>query len=565
MVIQKLDGKLLKNAIIHGAVVLKNNKNLVDSLNVFPVPDGDTGTNMSLTMDQATEELKRLSSDDLKKVADAAAWGSLMGARGNSGVILSQLFRGFAQGISSKKRSLSAVDLAMAYKTGVDAAYRAVMRPVEGTILTVARETSERMLAEAKHTKDISVLLEKIVDYGEKVLEKTPEMLPVLKEARVVDAGGKGLVFIMKGFLDVIRDPQIRLHSDTYEIEQPSQASNTSIIETDTKIDKIYCTELFVRGRNIDIEGFKIKLQELGDSLVVVGTDDLVKIHVHTNHPGQVLETAIVHGELSKVKIDNMKLQHQTLVDKPSEEDMRNVDDKYDVNGHNITQQGHINTQQHKDISIIAVSQGDGLNAIFRSMGAYVIEGGQTMNPSTENILSAIKEHESKHTIILPNNKNIILTAEQVKNLSNRDIHVIPTKTIPQGIAALLSFNPEISIEQNVSNMSESIKSVVTGEVTYAVRDSAWNGTKIKQGDILGIQDGKLLYVGKAPKKVMDDLVSNMVKDRDGGIITIYYGSEVESSIAEHTADTLMKSYKNFDVEFYDGGQSLYYYIISVE
>jgi DAK2 domain fusion protein YloV len=554
LVIQKLDGSLLKKAIIHGASVLKKNKKLVDSLNVFPVPDGDTGTNMSLTMDQAAEELEKLSSDDLKKVADTAAWGSLMGARGNSGVILSQLFRGFAQGIPSNKQSISMMELANAYRSGVDAAYHAVMRPVEGTMLTVARETSERMLVEAKHTKDLAILFEKVVDYGEKVLEKTPEMLMVLREAKVVDAGGKGLIFIMRGFLEVIKNPEMDFCSDI--IESNAQPSEVSKIVSDNmdKIDKIYCTELFVKGNDIDIEELKTDLLELGDSLVVIGTDELAKIHVHTNHPGQILESAIKWGELSKIKIDNMKIQHQEMLEETEEKELHEMNNAEAIE--------HI---VNRNINIIAVSQGHGLNEIFRSMGADVIEGGQTMNPSTENILSAIQKQDGERTIILPNNKNIIMAAEQVKALSNKDIYVLPTKSIPQGISALLAFNPDMSFEENISNMGQSIKNVVTGEVTYAVRDSEWNGTRIKQGDILGIQDGKLLIVGDDLEKVMMDLIDSMVADKDGGIITIYYGSEVELSSIQCTADKIMEVHDDFDVEYYNGGQNLYYYIISVE
>ncbi len=554
MVVQKLDGGLLRKAIIHGASVLKKNKKLVDALNVFPIPDGDTGTNMSLTMDQAAEELRKLPSDDLKKVADSAAWGSLMGARGNSGVILSQLFRGFAQGISSNKHSISMMELANAYRNGVDAAYHAVMRPVEGTMLTVAREMSEKMLVEAKHTKDLATLFEKVVEYGEKVLEKTPEMLLVLREAKVVDAGGKGLIFIMRGFLEVIKNPELDYCSDIFDSNaQLSKVSKIAGVDMG-EIDKIYCTELFIKGNNIDIDELKTELLELGDSLIVIGTDELAKVHVHTNRPGRILESALKWGELSKIKIDNMKIQHQAMLEETEGkklQEMNNVES--------------IGQTVNRNINVIAVSQGHGLNEIFRSMGADVIEGGQTMNPSTENILSAIQKQDGENTIILPNNKNIIMTAEQVKALSNKNIYVLPTKSIPQGISALLAFNPEISLEENISNMCKSIKNVVTGEVTYAVRDSELNGTKIKQGDILGIQDGKLLIVGDDLEQVMMDLIGNMVTGKDRGIITIYYGSEVEPSSIKCTADKIMAFHDDFDVEYYNGGQNLYYYIISVE
>lgn len=552
MAIKKIDANLLKKAIIHAAFVLRQNKKIVDALNVFPVPDGDTGTNMSLTMDQAAKELEEISSSDLKKVADKAAWGSLMGARGNSGVILSQLFRGFAQGIPANKDSIGAMELAMAYKSGVDAAYRAVMRPVEGTILTVARETADKMILEAKRTNDLKTILENVLNYGERVLEKTPEMLKQLKEANVVDAGGKGLLFLMKGFLEVIANPEMdisTLQSDAAEISVEEVKQSKTLQE----IKYIYCTELFVTGKEIDTEALKEELLNLGDSMIVIGTGELVKIHIHTNNPDLVLGSALKWGELSNIKIDNMKIQHEETIGNFTE------------NSHTDSETLQGDKADSKKVGVISVSSGKGLNEIFASLGAEIIEGGQSMNPSTESILSAVEKTGAQDVIILPNNKNIILTAEQVKSLSSKNIHVLPTKSIPQGISALLAFNPDSSLEENVSNMSQSINNVISGEVTYAVRDTKYNGTEIKEGDILGIKDGQLEIVGENTEEVIIKLIERMTEGKDEGIITIYYGSDIEEATVEKTVEKLTQEYDNFDIEYYFGGQNLYYYIVSVE
>ncbi|MDD4569547.1 MAG: DAK2 domain-containing protein [Tepidanaerobacteraceae bacterium] len=552
MVIERIEGSLLKKAIIHAAFILRQNKKTVDALNVFPVPDGDTGTNMSLTMDQAARELEKISVNSLKKVADTAAWGSLMGARGNSGVILSQLFRGFAQGIPAHKLSIGSMELAMAYKSGVDAAYRAVMRPVEGTILTVARETADKMISEAKRTGDLEVILSNTLTYGEKVLDKTPEMLKVLKEAKVVDAGGKGLLYLLSGCLDVIKNPELEFSISEKEVVDPVE--NIRSHNSTQEIMYMYCTELFITGKQIDIEKLKYELSDLGDSMIVIGTGDLAKIHIHTNNPDMVLGCSLKWGELSKIKIDNMKVQHRELISESGES--QDKEDNEPLKGYGISE---------RDIGVIAVSQGDGLNEIFKSMGADTIEGGQSMNPSTENILSAVDKKAYKNTIILPNNKNIILTAEQVKVLSKKNIYVVPSTSIPQGISALLAFNLDLSVEENISKMTQSIKNVISGEVTYAVRDTKWNGTLIQEGDILGIKDGKLLIVEKDQEEVLKQLIGLMTEGRQDGIITVYYGKDIEDSSIQKTVGALEEKHKNFDVEYYAGGQSLYYYIVSVE
>ncbi|MFY9216796.1 MAG: DAK2 domain-containing protein [Tepidanaerobacteraceae bacterium] len=552
MEINRIDTNLLKKAIIHAAFVLRQNKKIVDALNVFPVPDGDTGTNMSLTMDQAVKELTEISSTDLKKVADKAAWGSLMGARGNSGVILSQLFRGFAQGIPTGRDSISCMELALAYKSGVDSAYRAVMRPVEGTILTVARETAEKMIFEAKRSNNLEKILDNTLRYGEKVLEKTPEMLKELKEANVVDAGGKGLLFLMKGFLEVIKNPEMDISSvQKVTAERPAEEAVHS--KTLQEIKYIYCTELFVTGETIDIDALKRELSNLGDSMIVVGNGELVKIHIHTNNPDMVLGCSLKWGELSNIKIDNMKIQHEETIGNLAESD--------DTNNNTL----QAVEKKDKEIGVFSVSSGSGLNEIFVSLGADIIEGGQSMNPSTESILSVVEKTGYKDVIILPNNKNIILTAEQVKSLSTKNIYVLPTKSIPQGISALLAFNPDSSLEDNISNMTESINNVISGEVTYAVRDTKFNGNNIKEGDILGIKDGNLEIVGKGTEEVIIELIDSMTEGKEDGIITIYYGSDIQESMVEKTVEILTQKYTNFDVEYYYGGQNLYYYIVSVE
>lgn len=552
MEINRIDTNLLKKAIIHAAFVLRQNKKIVDALNVFPVPDGDTGTNMSLTMDQAVKELTEISSTDLKKVADKAAWGSLMGARGNSGVILSQLFRGFAQGIPTGRDSISCMELALAYKSGVDSAYRAVMRPVEGTILTVARETAEKMIFEAKRSNNLEKILDNTLRYGEKVLEKTPEMLKELKEANVVDAGGKGLLFLMKGFLEVIKNPEMDISSvQKVTAERPAEEAVHS--KTLQEIKYIYCTELFVTGETIDIDALKRELSNLGDSMIVVGNGELVKIHMHTNNPDMVLGCSLKWGELSNIKIDNMKIQHEETIGNLAESD--------DTNNNTL----QAVEKKDKEIGVFSVSSGSGLNEIFVSLGADIIEGGQSMNPSTESILSVVEKTGYRDVIILPNNKNIILTAEQVKSLSTKNIYVLPTKSIPQGISALLAFNPDSSLEDNISNMTESINNVISGEVTYAVRDTKFNGNNIKEGDILGIKDGNLEIVGKGTEEVIIELIDSMTEGKKDGIITIYYGSDIQESMVEKTVEILTQKYTYFDVEYYYGGQNLYYYIVSVE
>lgn len=549
MSLEKIDGALFKKILIHSARVLEQNKKVVNSLNVYPVPDGDTGTNMSLTMEQAVAEAMKIKSDDLKRIVDAAAWGALMGARGNSGVILSQLFRGFALGVPEGKDSLNPKELAEAFKKGVEEAYKAVLKPVEGTILTVAREAAERMILEAKKSKDVVVTLEKTIEHAKKVLQKTPEMLPILKEAGVVDAGGRGLIFLMEGFLQVLKNPSVL---DEYKSEEVAAETGPEPANINVEnLEFMYCTELILQTENssTDLETLRSQISSLGDSLLITGMNNVIKIHVHTNHPGEVLEKALKWGELTKVKVDNMKLQHEEFVKNSANQSL-----------------GHEDDGEVKDTEIVAVVSGDGLKEIFNSIGAgVVVEGGQSMNPSIEKILSAVEDAKSTSIIILPNNKNIILTAEQVKNLTDKKVFVVPSKSIPQGISALLAYDPALSAEENARRMGDSLENVITGEVTFAARDSKWNGTDIKEGDVLGIMDGEMVAIGRDRKEVLEELVEKMASKKQSGMLTFYYGEEVTQEEAEDVAAKMAEKYPDFEVEVYRGGQSLYYYIVSLE
>ncbi len=538
MIPKHIDGQLLKKMILQGSKNLEINKDTVDSLNVFPVPDGDTGTNMFLTMNSAAKEVNKLTTESLESVSEAIANGSLMGARGNSGVILSQLFRGFAKGCKGKEK-LDTIALAQALKSSSDTAYKAVMKPIEGTILTVAREVGDKALEISKKENDLTVFMESIIKYGEQVLNKTPEMLKVLKDAGVVDAGGKGLIFIFKGFLDAIKGKEVSIE------EHKLAKTHEPVHEIDTgDIVFGYCTELIIKGDGIDIELLKKKLSGLGDSMLVVGKENLAKIHIHTNNPGKVLEHGLNWGELTDIKIDNMRQQHRSKLDYEKANNDNEVD---------------------KEFGIITVSMGDGLLNIFKDLSAdEIITGGQTMNPSTEEIKRAIDKVSAKNIFILPNNSNIILAANQAKELSDKNIYVIPTKTIPQGIAALLAFNGELNSEKNVDLMTAAISEVKTGQVTYSVRDTQFNSNNIKKGDILGLYNGDIQTIGKNTEEVAYELLKNMITENDE-IITIFYGEDTSEDTANKLAKRINEDFKDIDIEVYYGGQPLYYYIFSVE
>ncbi len=541
--IEYIDGSLLKKMIISGAQSLEKNKDIVNSLNVFPVPDGDTGTNMSLTMQSAVREIKAVKTNTLEDVASAAANGSLMGARGNSGVILSQLFRGFAKGIKGRNK-INTKNLAEALMTASDVAYKAVMKPVEGTILTVARESAEAALIISNTEKDIVTFIEKVVIEAEKSLSRTPGMLKVLEDAGVVDSGGKGLVYIYSGILASIT-------KDAHVPEEDSAIEGDYVYHTeeiDGEIEFGYCTEFIIHTDNLNIDKFKKTIGGYGDSMLVVGNNSVVKVHIHTDHPGRIIEYALETGQLSDIKIDNMRLQHKHEIFKQNE-------GKTDVE----------NEKEVNKYGFIVVAAGEGLIRIFKDfVFVHVIEGGQTMNPSTEDFINAIKDINAETIIILPNNSNVFMAASQARDISDKNIIVIPSKSIPQGLAALLSFDFEAAPEANEETMVEAIKTVKTAQVTYAVRDTDYNALEIHKGDILGICDDEIKSVGKDVKQVCINLMEEIVTD-ESEIITIFYGSDITEEEANEILEELTNKYEDVDVELYYGGQPLYYYIFSIE
>ncbi len=544
MKVKNVDGVMLKKAFIGAAQYLDANKEEVDALNVFPVPDGDTGTNMSLTMKSAVKQILNLEEYNAGKVAMAASDGSLMGARGNSGVILSQLFRGFANGLKDKG-SVNTVDLANAFKLASDTAYKAVMKPTEGTILTVARGCAEYALKIAKEEDDVIKFMHKVIEYGNYVLNKTPEMLPVLKQAGVVDAGGKGLICVLTGAYNAITTgEEIELEFIESTIEGPIHISH-DIDTADIKYG--YCTEFMINTQYKDYEQFRDEIAEFGDSLLVVGGEGIIKVHIHTNNPGKVLEKALELGELNDIKIDNMRYQHNHIIANEKQFD----DEKPKVS--------------NKKYGIITVSVGEGIDAVFKDLNAdYVIPGGQTMNPSTEDLLKAIENVEGENIIILPNNGNIVLAAKQAKDLSDKNVYVVPTKSIPEGISALIAFNPEIDIDENLENMKEAISYVKTAQVTYAVRDTEINDIKIKKDDIIGVTGDEILAIGNDVEQVALELLGKMVDD-ESSLITIFYGNGLKEEDAIKLSKKLEEKFKDFDIEVLFGGQPLYYYIFSIE
>ncbi|MBU5437750.1 DAK2 domain-containing protein [Tissierella sp. MSJ-40] len=551
MKVEIIDGTLLKKALVGAAKFLEDNKEEVNSLNVFPVPDGDTGTNMSLTMKSSIKQILDLEEYSASKVALAASTGSLMGARGNSGVILSQIFRGFANGLKDKE-TIDTKILAEAFKQAADTAYKAVMKPTEGTILTVARECGEYGLTIYKEEKDILVFLKKVIEHGNIVLNKTPEMLPVLKQAGVVDAGGKGLIYVLTGAYNALtNDKAIEL--DFFKSDISKKLIDHGPIETDD-IKYGYCTEFIVNTKYNDIDSFRKELSIQGDSLLVVGGEGLIKVHIHTNNPGLVLEKALSLGELNDIKIDNMRYQHNSLISGANyaETIKHDIEEKEEI-------------KEKKKYSFISVSIGEGIDKVFKELHVdVIIPGGQTMNPSTEDILNAVEEVEGENIFILPNNGNIILAAEQARELSSKNIIVFPTKTIPQGISALLAFDENLTVEENSKNMEEAINHVITGQVTYAVRDTEFNNTKIHKDDIIGISKGDILATGKDITEVAIKLIEGIINE-DTSLITIFYGNNLSEEEAENLAEKLQEQYDDFDVEVVFGGQPLYYYIFSIE
>jgi DAK2 domain fusion protein YloV len=543
LTINKIDGNTIKNMIISGANNLENNKHMVNSLNIFPVPDGDTGTNMSLTMTSAVKEINSLKEFEIHNVFEAAANGTLMGARGNSGVILSQIFRGLAKGVK-KHDDLSVAAMADSFMEGSNTAYKAIMKPTEGTILTVIRETAEFAVKEKDKHADLIEFFELLIKKANEVLDKTPDLLPVLKNAGVVDAGGKGLICIFDGMLHALKTNSVLMlvegasHGDD---EQPMVQEYYSTED----ITFGYCTEFFIKTESIDLERYKDTLRDMGDSQVVVGGAGIVKVHIHTNNPGKVLEMALEHGELSKIKIDNMREQHrELLVEIPTAPALAAEPQKYGV---------------------VAVAMGEGIAGIFKDLGVdEIIEGGQTMNPSTEDIVKCINKINAENIIILPNNSNIILAANQAKSLSDKNVIVAATKTIPQGIAALMALDFDKIPEDNTKKIEKSIGSVKTGLITYAVRNSTYDDINIEEGNILGLVEGKINSVAETVPEVFKQLLEKMV-DEDSSLVSIYYGKETSKEEAEMLAAYVQETYPECEVDMHFGGQPLYYYIISVE
>ncbi|WP_313756605.1 DAK2 domain-containing protein [Tissierella sp.] len=548
MKIEILDGAMLKKALAGAAKFLEDNKEEVNSLNVFPVPDGDTGTNMSLTVNSAIKQGLNLDEDSVSKIALATSHGSLMGARGNSGVILSQLFRGFANGLDGNDVADVKI-LAEAFKQAADTAYKAVMKPTEGTILTVARECGEYAISISREEKDVLVFLKKVINHGEITLSRTPDMLPVLKQAGVVDAGGKGLIYVLTGAYNALAGIEnIEIKIEEKKKVEPKEYQRHEHIDTDD-IKYGYCTEFIINTNYKEIDSFRNELSIQGDSLMVVGGDGLIKVHVHTNTPGVVLEKALSIGELTDIKIDNMRYQHEEILLKSELSKSNNEENK----------------SLEKEYSFVAISIGEGIDEVFKGLNVDIlVSGGQTMNPSTEDILNAIDNTLGKNVFILPNNSNIILTAEQTKELSSRNIIVIPSKTIPQGIAALLAFDEFKSLEENIEDMKDAIKNVKTGQVTYSVRDTELNDTKIYKDDIIGISEGDIVANGKNINEVAIRLLDNMI-DEDTSLITILHGSDLDEDSAKDLENQLSSLYEDIDVELVFGGQPIYYYIFSVE
>lgn len=540
--IQYIEGKMLRDMFVSGANNLQNHKELVDKLNVFPVPDGDTGTNMSLTISYAMKELAKVENDSITEIGKSLSKGSLMGARGNSGVILSQIIRGFSKSIEGKEQ-ISTEDLAKAFKNGSDTAYKAVIKPIEGTILTVVRESGEYAIKVAKKEKDLLKFLEMVIDEANKSLERTPELLKNLKEAGVVDSGGKGLVLIYEGMYEALKGNPIKAkdlnNSNVSEVKQAGTSINTEDIKF------CYCTEFILESNSISDTEIRDIMLKYGDSLAVVGDEGIIKVHVHTNDPGLVLQDALKHGQLVTIKIENMKLQHENTLVSDTDEIAQSVEEK--------------------EYGFIATSMGEGLAKIFKDFGVdYIIEGGQTMNPSTEDFMKAIDSINAKNIFIFPNNSNIIMAANQAKELSDKNIIVIPTKNTPQGFTALVNFNADASVEENEQALMESLTMVKSGQVTFAVRDTVMNDVEVKEGNIIGIAESKLMDAGDSVDEITTSLVEKLV-DEDSAIITLFYGEDVTEEDANNLRDELEEKFEDLDIELYYGGQPLYYYLISVE
>ena len=557
MAINTIDAAMLKKCFLAGAANLEAKKEIINELNVFPVPDGDTGTNMTMTILSAAKEVSNIASPNFENLSKAISGGSLRGARGNSGGILSQLFRGFTKEI----KSVTVIDapiLARAFQKATETAYKAVMKPKEGTILTVAKGLSDKMNELACENGDLEEILGQVLEHGRYVLSQTPEMLPVLKEAGVVDSGGQGLIEVLSGIYDCLLGKEI-------DLTAALGTTTTAKVEADTTQADIkygYCTEFIIniekKFDNGDELNFKAYLESIGDSIVVVADDEIVKVHVHTNDPGLAIQKALTYGSLSKMKIDNMREEHKEKLIKEAQ--------KAEAEKKAAEEAAKKPAEPKKKYGFISVSAGAGLSEIFEGLGVdVVIEGGQTMNPSTEDMLNAIDKVNAENVFILPNNSNIILAANQAQSIvTDKNVYVVPSKTIPQGITALINFDESADAEANFDNMSSEMKNVKTGQVTYAVRDTSMDGKEIKQNDIMGIGDKTILSVGKDIEETTIDMLSQLIDD-DSELISVYYGADVSSEQVDSLTAKIEETYPDLDLEVHSGGQPIYYYIVSVE
>lgn len=559
MSLQVIDAGLMQRAFLAGVKGLEAKKEWINELNVFPVPDGDTGTNMTMTIMAAAKEVASMEEPTIDGLAKAISSGSLRGARGNSGVILSQLFRGFAKEIKGHE-TIDVDVLAASFNRAAETAYKAVMKPKEGTILTVARGMADKALEVAEQTEDILVFAEKVIEHGDYVLSQTPEMLPVLKQAGVVDSGGQGLMQVLKGVLDGLKGKEVDMTVPGAGAAASSGAA-AGASEIDTADIKFgYCTEFIINVEKkydeAEEQHLKVYLESIGDSIVVVSDDDVVKVHVHTNDPGLAIQKALTYGSLSRMKIDNMREEHQErLIQNAEQEALRQKEKEQEEK-----------QEPRKANGFIAVSVGEGLGEIFRGIGVdYLIEGGQTMNPSTEDMLNAIDHVNADTVYILPNNKNIILAAEQAKYLvEDKEIVVVPSKTVPQGIAAMINFIPDHSKEENLESMTEEMSRIKTGQVTYAVRNTVIDDKEIHEGDIMGIGDHGILAVSQSIEETVIETLAAMI-DEDCELVSIYYGSDVEEADAEAVLEKAQETWPQLEFELQSGGQPIYYYLLSAE
>ncbi|ADM37678.1 DAK2 domain-containing protein [Bacillus spizizenii] len=553
MSIRTLDGRTFAEMILAGAQNLSQNASAVDALNVFPVPDGDTGTNMNLSMTSGAREVEQMNTDNIGKVGSALSKGLLMGARGNSGVILSQLFRGFSKSIETKKE-INALEFAAALQAGVDMAYKAVMKPVEGTILTVAKDAAKKAITLAEKETDITMLMTAVTEEAEASLNRTPELLPVLKEVGVVDSGGKGLLCVYEGFLASLKGETVPQKAVLPSLDDMVSAEHHKSAQSMMNTEDIefgFCTEVMVRldqtKREFDEGAFRQDLSQFGDSLLVIADESLAKVHIHAEEPGNVLNYAQHYGELIKIKIENMREQHTSIISQES----NHADNE--------------KSPAKQPYGIVTVAMGEGVSDLFKSIGAsVVIEGGQTMNPSTEDIVEAVKSLNAETVFILPNNSNIIMAANQAASVTDEKVFVIPAKTVPQGMSALLAFNPDQEAEANEANMLSAIQQVKSGQVTYSVRDTHIDGKDIKKGDFMGILNGTIIGTAEDQLSAAKMLLSEMIGE-DDEIVTILYGEDASQEEAEELEAFLSEKYEEIEVEIHNGKQPLYSYIVSAE